>query len=80
MGSSTAKLYIHNYYGDISYSIFLFFSNPKSYILFSGQHISSVLVFSGTRSVNPDVMVCAHDVTLGHPLILREYIARKDKT
>ena len=41
--------------------------------MFSGQKISSALVFSGTRTVNPDVMVCAHDVTLGHPLILREY-------
>ena len=28
-----------------------------------------MLVFSGTRTVSPDVMVCAHDVTLDHPLI-----------
>ena len=31
----------------------------------------AVLVFSGPRTVNPDVMVCAHDVTLGSPFILK---------
>ena len=30
-----------------------------------------VLVFSGPRTVNPDVMVCAHDVTLGSPFLLK---------
>ena len=30
-----------------------------------------MLVFSGPRTVNPDVMVCAHDVTLGSPFILK---------
>ena len=31
----------------------------------------AVLVFSGPRTVNPDVMVCAHDVTLGSPFLLK---------
>ena len=30
-----------------------------------------MLVFSGPRTVNPDVMVCAHDVTLGSPFLLK---------